>query len=163
VIPLSIPRAIFEELWKYAEERGVSIEGLLVEIATQGMDPGDRAKKYIEASLELLEQAREELNKGDLRQASEKIWNAAALAIKAYAFWKEGKVLSKHTDLWSYKSVIAKELGEWVRISWLIADAMHKNFYEGEADKNDIIKALEEVEKLVKAIAKRIKLAPSTK
>ena len=160
MISLSIPRAILEELRKYSEERGVTIEGLPVEIATQGMNPRDRAKKYIEASLELLEQAKEELNKGDLRQASEKIWGAAALAIKAYAFWREGKVLTKHTDLWSYKSVVAKELGEWIRVSWLIADAMHKNFYEGEADKDDIIKAYEEVEKLVKAIAKRIKASP---
>lgn len=41
----------------------------------------------------LIGRAREELAKGNIRQAAENVWGAAALAVKAYAAWKEGRRL----------------------------------------------------------------------
>jgi hypothetical protein len=46
---------------------------------------------YLEGAVELLERAEAELKGGELRQASEKIWGACALAIKA---------LGKAPELW---------------------------------------------------------------
>lgn len=40
----------------------------------------------METALDLLEEAREELGKGNVRQAAEKLWGAAALAVKAHAY-----------------------------------------------------------------------------
>jgi hypothetical protein len=47
---------------------------------------------------------------------------------------------------------MANELGELVGKAFLMADSMHKNFYEGLATEKDVTVALGEVEKLVKAI-----------
>ncbi len=37
-----------------------------------------------------MREAREEYRKGNVRQATEKVWEATALTVKAYAYWKEG-------------------------------------------------------------------------
>ena len=94
--------------------------------------------------------------KGDLRQASEKIWSACALAIKAHALARRGMKLESHRDLWMYKNEIAKELGDWVRITFKLADSMHKNFYENLATKEDVEDVIKEVEKLVEKVSKSI-------
>ncbi len=52
---------------------------------------------------------------------------------------------------------MANELGEWIRGAFLMADSMHKNFYEGLATAKDVTVALGEVEKLVKAIREVLK------
>ncbi|MHA1709869.1 MAG: PaREP1 family protein [Candidatus Baldrarchaeia archaeon] len=157
MLGISVPKVVFEELRRRAERNGRSIEEMLTDLVIKEVDPESRAEKYIEAARELLEWAENELKRENLRQASEKIWNAAALAVKAYAFWKEKKVLTRHVELWQYKSILAGELGDWVRDSWLIADSMHKNFYENEADRNDVARALQHVKKLVEAVWRKIK------
>lgn len=153
---ITIPRVLFEELRRCAEESGQSIEELLMDLITQDLDPEDRARRYITAAQELVEQAHEELRKGDLRQAAEKIWGAAVLAVKAYACAREGRRLASHRELWEYKDRIAEELGDWVRSAWMYANSMHTCFYEGWCTEKDIATALEEVEKLVKAISEVI-------
>jgi len=121
----------------------------------KNLDPEQKAKEYIESALSLIEQAREELEKGNFRQASEKIWGACALTIKAHAAKKDLR-LESHKDLWIYKNEIAKELGEWVRTVFLKADSMHKNFYEGLATREDVEDTLKEVEKLIRTIHDQI-------
>jgi hypothetical protein len=79
--------------------------------------------------VELLERAEAELRRGELRQASEKIWGARALAIKAHALAKKGLRLESHADLWAYKNEVAEELGSWVRTAFKLADSMHKIYY----------------------------------
>ncbi|RLF22233.1 MAG: hypothetical protein DRN15_09635 [Thermoprotei archaeon] len=153
----SIPHVIFEELRRRAEEKGLSLDEFLAEVSTQGLDPTERAGKYIDAALELIAQAKEELRKDDLRQASEKIWGACALAIKAYAFWRDGEFITSHGELWRYKNKVIEELGEWVRDVWMYANAMHVNFYEGVADRSDVEKALELVSKLVEAVRGKVR------
>ena len=123
----------------------------------RGLDPRDRALEYIEAAKELLVQAREELERGDVRQAAEKMWGATALAIKAFAEWREGKRLSGHRELWEYKDVVAGELGEWVRDSWNAGNSMHTCFYEGWCTRADVEKNLVKIEKLVREIEARVK------
>jgi len=113
-------------------------------------------QNYIEASLELLDEARKELKRNNIRQAAEKIWSAVALAVKAYAFWKEGKRLTSHRELWTYKSIIASELGDWVRDTWAHACSMHICFYENWCTKDDVDTVLKKAEKLVKEIAAKI-------
>ena len=61
------------------------------------------------------EQAVEELWKGDVGQATEKVWVAAALAVKAYAEWKERRRLTSHGELWEYMRRMVKEPELWVR------------------------------------------------
>ena len=121
-------------------------------------DPLEGAEKYLRGASELLEQARRELERGNLRKASEKVWGACALAIKAHALAKRGVSVRSHAELWTYKEEVVKELGSWVRTAFLKADSMHKNFYESLATREDVEDALRDVERLVTTVAKTLKL-----
>jgi uncharacterized protein (UPF0332 family) len=152
VVQVAVPDVVCRELLRRAEGRGMSISEYLAEIAVEGLDPLDAALSYIEGAKDLLRQARIELERGDLRQASEKVWGACALAIKAHALRRRGRRIESHAELWAYKNEVARELGDWVRAVFRQADSMHKNFYENLATREDVEDALQEVEKLVKAV-----------
>ncbi|AET33241.1 PaREP1 family protein [Pyrobaculum ferrireducens] len=151
-----LPSALARRLRALAESEAVSLEDYLLEIALSNTDPPGRARAYAEVALDLLRAAEEELRAGDLRQASEKIWGAAALAVKAYAYWRDGVRLASHGELWRYAKKIADELGNWVHDAWNAANAMHINFYEGWATAEQVAEALKRVEKLVKEIVERV-------
>ena len=136
-----------------AERPGLSVDEYLVEVLSQGLDPKDRALEYAEAAGNLLDEARGELEEGNVRRAAEKLWGAAALAVKAYACLREGKRLSSRGELWEWKRRLEDELGEWVSDSWYVASAMHTCFYEGWCTEKDIVTALRRVEKLVREVA----------
>ena len=109
---ISVPKVIIERIRREAERQGVNLEEYVIELLSRDLNPEDKAKEYIEASLELLSQARDEMAKGDIGRAAEKVWGAVALAIKAHAYRREGKSLKSHRDLWEYKDKIADKLGE---------------------------------------------------
>ncbi len=136
-----------------AERLGVSVDEYIVEILSQGLDPEDRARGYMEAARDLLDEALDELDRGNTRQAAEKLWGAAALAVKAYAYWKEGKRLASHGELWEWKRRLEDELGEWVHDSWASATEMHVCFYEGWCVGRDVAAAAKRVERLVSGVA----------
>lgn len=146
-----------EELEEKARKVGAGVEEYLLDLLTRDSDPSEAAGKYIEGACGLLKQAKEELGRNDLRQASEKIWGACALAIKAHALHRRGLRLESHKDLWMYKGEVAKELGDRIRIAFKLADSMHKNFYEDLATKEDVIDVLKEVEALLDAVAASLK------
>jgi len=154
---ITIPESIAKRIREAAERLGVTLEEYILDLVTRDLDPEERVREYIKAAHNLIAEAREELEKGDLRQASEKIWGACALAVKAHALARKGLRLESHRDLWLYKNEMAKELGDWVRAVFRQADSMHKNFYEGLATREDVEDSLKEVEKLVTAINKLIK------
>ena len=147
-----LARRIREE----AERLGVSVEEYLAELLSRELDPEEKAVEYVETAKDLLRQAREELERGNVRQAAEKVWGAAALTVKAYAFWREGKRLTSHGELWGYMRVMAREAGSWVRGAWMYANGMHTCFYEGWCAEEDVKDALEAVERLVEEVASRV-------
>jgi len=155
-LTIRVPRSIAQRLETIAKKMGLGIEEYVLELITRDLDPEDRINGYIEAAQALLEQALQELAGRDARQAAEKIWGAAALAIKAYAEWREGRRLASHRELWEYSKTIAEELGEWVLDAWMIANSMRTCFYEGWCAEIHVNKALKESEKLVKEIREKI-------
>jgi len=155
---LVLKGVVARRLREEAAKQGLGAEEYLLDLLTQDMDPKDRAREYLEASRELLSEAREELEKGNVRQAADKVWGAAALAIKAYALWRDGRRLASHGELWEYKSVVAEDLGRWVRVAFQQASSMHTCFYEGWCDKVDVEEALRAVERLVKAVAAKVSI-----
>jgi len=157
---LLLPRRIAEALRRAAEAEGVCLEDLLLDWLTRGADPPQRAVEYAKAALDLLEAAKAELAAGDLRQASEKAWGAAALAVKAYAYWRDSQRLASHGELWRYAKKMAEELGDWVHDAWAQANAMHINYYEGWAQREQVEKAIERVARLVEEVARRIGVNP---
>ena len=102
-------------------------------------------QKYREASHRLLTQARSELAVGDVRQASEKGWGAAAQILKAIAEergWEHGK----HRHLSRVASRLRAETGDRdVFRLYMVADSLHGNFYEDELETQDVVEALDDV------------------
>ena len=146
---ITLPQRIAEKVRQEAEKQGLSIEEYVIEILSQGLDPSSRAASYIEAAETLLGQAREELGRGDVRQAAEKLWGAAALAIKAYASWREGRRLASHRELWEYSRKVARELGGWVYEAWNQASGVHVCFYEDWCTKEHVEAALRVIQRLI--------------
>lgn len=153
---MMISRTIIERAREKAREHGMELDEYLVELLTRDMDPRDRARDYILVAKDLLEQAREELRRGDVRQAAEKLWGAAALAVKAYAAWREGKRLTSHGELWMYSRRLKHELGEWIHDAWMNATSMHICFYEGWCAEEDVRDAMRRIERLVREVYDRI-------
>ncbi len=151
-----LPKVIIDELRRKAERVGMTVEEYLLDILTNDEEPKVSARKYLESAYQLLNQAKEELRRGNLRQASEKLWGSCALAIKAHALVKRGIRLRSHKELWIYKNEVAAELGDWVRIVFKLANLMHINFYEDIATKEDIEDVIPAVEKLIKEVSTSI-------
>ena len=85
---------------------------------------------YRAASHELLRQAAQELEAGDVRQASEKGWGAAAQMIKAVAE-NRGWPHSSHSRLYEAANRLAQETGDReIRLLFNAAGNLHVNFYE---------------------------------
>ena len=106
-------------------------------------------QKYRNDSRTLLAQGRAELAQGDVRQASEKGWGAAALMLKAIAEqrgWEHGK----HRHLSRMASRLRAETGDRDIYRWYqVADALHGNFYEDETAPEDIGESLDDVARLL--------------
>ncbi len=72
------------------------------------------------------------LEKGDAVQAGEKLWGAAAEAVKAAAV-KRGRAIRTHADLWDFILDMNREKPELeLRRLFAVADHLHSNFYEDE-------------------------------
>ena len=104
---------------------------------------------YRNQSRTFLEQAYTELRAGDLRQASEKGWGAAAQIIKAAA-QARGWEHNQHRLVLVAASQLKEETGdmEIERLFWA-AGALHTNFYEGNMGESTVAAALEDVARLV--------------
>ncbi len=139
-----------------AERLGISVDEYLVGLLSQDLDPKDKALEYVKAAEDLLEEAREELGKGNVKQAAEKLWEAAALTVKAYAYLRDGKRLTSHGELWEWKRRLEDEPGEWVHDAWADATAMHVCFYEDWCKEKDVATARKRVERPVKEVASLI-------
>ena len=86
--------------------------------------------KYLCQSRTFLAQAFEELGKGDLPQASEKAWGAAAQMVKAIAE-ERGWGHYSHYDLQQVVDRLYRESNDFVLKSLFhSANSLHINFYE---------------------------------
>ena len=104
---------------------------------------------YRERSRIFLAQAFEELRSGDLAQASEKGWGAAAQIVKAWADAHDLEHKS-HRRLLQVAYRIARETGD-DELGGLFdsAQILHINFYEGVMEPDDVTRRLDNVEKFV--------------
>ena len=107
---------------------------------------------YREASLRFLEQAGQELDAGDLQQASEKGWGAACQMVKAVAAQRQWEHDS-HRLLFKIVDDLERETGDdGIRNLFHIASGLHQNFYENwhyaEGVRADLGKVRQFVERL---------------
>ena len=104
---------------------------------------------YREQSRAFLEQAHSELRAGDLRQASEKGWGAAAQIVKAAAEAR-GWPHDHHRLLFEVVSRLSMDHDDRdIGRLFGAANFLHSNFYEGGLDEATVAAALEDVARLV--------------
>lgn len=103
---------------------------------TESMTRADRLRdnvtKYTQQAGIYLSQANDELALGDLRQASEKAWGAAAQMMKAVATqrrWRHGR----HSNFDEIIVRVHEETGDdEIPSLFGLADQLHVHFYEGQ-------------------------------
>ena len=94
--------------------------------------------KYAAMSREYITRADDYLRQGDLKQASEKAWGAAACALKAIAEQRSWHHQS-HSLLYDLSGQVADELGRPdLRDLFAVANTMHQNFYENWFQEDEV-------------------------
>lgn len=107
------------------------------------------ANRYAAQSRVFLRQAYEELERGDLHQASEKGWGAAAQIVKAVAE-DHGLDHSGHTELYVVVRQTRAEYGiDDLMTQFQIAGHLHINFYEDWLDQDEIRSNLDVISQFV--------------
>jgi hypothetical protein len=95
-------------------------------------------ERYEEISRHLLEQAQEELDKGDILQASDKVWGATAHAVKAVC-QRMGWNHHAHNYLSAAANYVASELArDDLRLAFGYLEALHANYYEHQRGADEI-------------------------
>lgn len=107
---------------------------------------------YREASRRLIAQARADLQAGDLRQASEKAWGAAAQMAKAAAS-SRGWDHDQHRHLWNVAKDLTNEAGDQeIHDLFVAANGLHVNFYEDTYDAQMVALNIDRVEQFIAKI-----------
>jgi len=155
---ISLPQKLGVKLREKAEEAGYLPEEFGVELIRKSLDeeldPEDLVEHYQSLSEKYLREARKLLKEGDLIQASEKFWGAAALTIKRVAA-KRGLTLEEHGSLWNFINTLAKVSGDKDIVTFFgVANALHRNFYENEMKRETVEIAAENIEKLIEKLSR---------
>jgi hypothetical protein len=107
---------------------------------------------YAAVSRELLAKASEELERGDLIQASEKGWGAAAQMLKAIAQQRGWDHASYRVLFQVIDQTVRETSDPRIRDLFQIANALHTNFYEHWMTRGDVEQGLERVGELVERL-----------
>ncbi len=112
----------------------------------------DPSAKYAELSRHYIRQAEEEFQKGDLAQASEKAWGAAALATKSIAA-QRGWRHNSHDLLYAISDQIADELDHPdIELLFRGASSLHTNFYENWLGEGNVRRGVDGAQAYVQAL-----------
>lgn len=110
-------------------------------------------QRYEEIIRHLLEQARQELDNGDILQASEKSWGATAHAIKAVA-QERGWNHHSHYNLRDAAVYIGLERNRQdLRQLFMSLEALHRNYYEHQRDIIEVQDGIDGAEVLIREMA----------
>ncbi len=110
------------------------------------------AERYQAVSATLFDQAQIELDAGDLIQASEKFWGAAAQALKAIA-QQRGWEHDSHAHFYRIVRNIVDETGDKdIATLFNAANALHVNFYEHWMKKDEILPLADQVSQLIERV-----------
>ncbi len=104
--------------------------------------------RYVDLSNAYLRKAQAHLAEGDLVQASEKGWGAAAVLVKACAE-SRGRDHKQHRHLWAMVRRLVAESGDAeIRSLFSDAESLHGNFYEDYFEAEEVAWFLNEVARL---------------
>ena len=104
---------------------------------------------HTDTSRRFIEQAEDELRRGDSLQACEKAWGAAAHAVKSIAE-REGWEHNSHAALFRAVHGISEMTSDPdIIVLFNTASSLHQNFYEGWLDAQYITRSIEYVKRLL--------------
>ncbi|MFQ6062844.1 MAG: PaREP1 family protein [Methanosarcinales archaeon] len=152
-VSIILPQKLGVKLREKAEETGYLPEELGVEFVRKGLneelDPEELVEHYQSLSDRYFKEGEDFLSKGDLLQASEKLWGAVALAVKSVAA-NEGKKLEKHGGLWGFVENLSRDRkdDDFVKL-FHIANSLHRNFYENQMGKRSIEVAMRDLKRFI--------------
>ena len=116
-----------------------------------------QAQDYAAAAREFLAKAQEEATRGELTQASEKGWGAAAQMVKAVAE-QRGWAHNGHALLFRViRRLVEETRDEQLDTQFHVANSLHSNFYEDWLPQDLIQVGLRTVERLVEKLERLIK------
>lgn len=109
-------------------------------------------ERYLELNGKYWKEAQELLAKGNLAQASEKLWGASAEIVKAVAA-KRGTILGTHASLFQFVSQLAGERPDLGLLdAFHIAGSLHTNFYEAWLTEEFVRRGLEVVQEFTRKL-----------
>ena len=114
-------------------------------------EPGELSvDDHAQISRRFLEHARLQLTEGDRLQAAEKVWGAAAHALKAVGE-QRGWIHDSHANVFDIGEHLGREFGMSEEFDRYLAraDYMHRNFYDNKRSEAAVGFALRDVERLV--------------
>ena len=108
-----------------------------------------QSQTYQDSGRQLLTQANRELFAGDVRQASEKGWGAAAQMVKAIAD-NRGWTHNSHFLLRQAVARLVEETGDQEIFNLFgVASSLHVNFYENWSPAEEIRAGLQDMERFL--------------
>ncbi|AET33194.1 PaREP1 family protein [Pyrobaculum ferrireducens] len=136
-----------------AEERGSSVEELVIDALTRQLDPDVRVKIYLELHEKYLKEAEELYAKGDLAQSGEKYWGAVAALLNAVAE-KRGWRHYSHRDYAEIIERLSEELREPLGRLFACCERLHSNHsfltrVNFDAHREDALRLMEMLRRLV--------------
>ena len=112
-----------------------------------------RSAYHTETAAAFLLKARAYLDEGDLLQASEKGWGAAARMVKVVAE-ERGWRHNSHADLFRAVDRLANELDDrQLRRLFRSAGTLHRNFYEGRLPAESVAEGLDAVQDFARRLS----------
>lgn len=117
-----------------------------------------KIKKYTNLNEKYLRDAEILLRKGNLSQASEKLWGATVTIVKAIAAQRR-KTLKTYEGMKFFMAEIAREIkDEGVNSISLIAEGLHQNFYENAEHPDSVKKGAKTIKQFVTLMRNRFGL-----
>ena len=112
-------------------------------------------------SRRLIRQAREELDKGDRLQATEKVWGALAQLLKAHGQRRGWQNLGGHRTVGHIARQLHAEYQEMdVLLAYVAADNGHRNFYDNEMSPPEIAEIIVTVENVLPSLEQALHEPP---
>ncbi len=145
-----------DKLWidELAEATGWNKDDIVDELINISVNPSERTEKYRELFEKYYTEAQKHKERGDTRQAGEKLWGAVTALIKLHAatkgipilHWSRGKLDRFVT------SNVERRYRKLFRDLLDKAHRLHEHFYEGDLDKETFEERWKEVNDLLKEV-----------
>jgi HEPN domain-containing protein len=112
-----------------------------------------RIERYLEQSLNYLENASEALVEGYPEKAGEFLWGSVASALKALVMAKKGVEIRSHREFWEVARELVRETGdESIYRAFREANSLHSNFYDSRLTVEDIRMVAPEIRELIEKL-----------